>query len=515
MKTRLSLAIASSLLTFCASNVATPDAPETAPQEVASAASTSESSADWRARVTQARAIEDPALRAQAMLELLRAALPDREFRLSGEKHADAVHPDDNQPAPIVNFDPRLNQKTSARPRSGAATRSLQNNFGYYFSRSGVPYVVVGPAALDPRGPVFTQLAVEHEMYHAENHPGDRRSLDDRELETWSHMFVRYFDDIHQYKQRWAPMLAYYRNASPEERVLAIDRLAGYYRATSSADVRTAFEEWIARRKADSASSQLIADLEKAVGVSAPPSQAEAPSQPQPQPQPQPSASEEPLSEWGKKVTAANALEDESAKGASMLALLREALPSHEVVPSGNAHPDQVHPEDNQPAPVVNFDVNLNEKLSYATNAVRLATSRAYYFLGQGTPYVVVGPRVFDPRSPAFTRMQVAHELFHAANHVGDGRPIDDRELETWTHVFVQHFEEIYPFKQRWAPLVQFYERADPGERKASLDKLVQYRASAGPAVRAAFDEWLERRRKDPATADSQLVADVHANVAR
>ena len=500
MKTRLSVILASSLLTFCASPAVTTDAPEAVPQQVGAPAAAPAAADDWRARVTQARAIEDPSLRAQAMLELLRAALPDREFRLSGEKHADAVHPEDNVPAPVVNFDPRLNQKTSARPRSGAATRSLQNNFGYYFSVSGVPYVVVGPAALDPRGPVFTQLAVEHEMYHADNHPGDQRSLQDRELETWSHMFVRYFGDIHQFRQRWAPMFAYYRNASPEERKLAVDRLAGYYQS-ASADVRTAFQEWLTRRKADSAPSTLIADLEAAIGAPAVGTQ--------------PASVSAPVTEWGKKVEAARALEDAAAKADVMLALVREAMASHEVAPSGNAHPEQVHPEDNHPAPVVNFDVRLNEKMSYATNAVRLATSRAYYFLGQGTPYVVVGPGVLDPRSPAFTRMQVAHELFHAANHVGDGRPIEDRELETWTHVFVEHFDEIYPFKQRWAPLVQFYERADPGERKAALDKLVQYRASADAAVRAAFDEWMERRRKDSATADSKLVADVDANIGR
>lgn len=41
-------------------------------------------------------------------------------MRLSGTAHAKQVHPEDNQPAPTVNFDVRLNQKMSAPLRSGA-----------------------------------------------------------------------------------------------------------------------------------------------------------------------------------------------------------------------------------------------------------------------------------------------------------------------------------------------------------------------------------------------------------
>jgi hypothetical protein len=438
MKTTLALFIAA-LLMLCAA--------QTPAQDL-----------EWRKKVTDAKALDEPQ-RSEAMLALVREALQPREVRLAGTTHTDQVHPDDNEPAPIVNFDPRLNQKTSAEPRSGAATRSLQNNFGYYFSFQSKGYVVLGPAALDPRSPMFTRLAAEHELFHAENHVGDPRSHADRELETWTQMLVTFFADVHQFKQQWGPMFSYYEEATADAQKAAIDRLVAYHEA-AGAEVRTAFDEWLARRKADKSSSKLVNDLENARLV---------------------------MAEWGKRITAAKALQGEAEKREAMLALVREALPSHDVRVSGTK---------NEPAPVINFD----ERLEKSGN----------YFLSQGTPYVVLGPKALDPRSPVFTRMIAEHELFHARHHVGDPRPLNDRELETWTHVFVKYFHEVYPFKQRWAPLVSFYEEADPGERKVALDKLVAYhRAPPSAAVRVAFEEWLDRRRKDPKTSSSRLASDL------
>lgn len=225
----------------------------------------------WRTKVTAAKGLDDEAQKREAMLALVREALVGREVRPAGSTHHDQVHPDDNQPAPIVNFDHRLNQKTSARARQDTPTRSLQGNFGYYFSFRGAGYVVIGPAALDPRSPVFTRMAAEHELFHAQKHVGDSRPLAARELETWTQMFVTYFHDVHQFNQRWAPMLAYYDDTEPGERAKAIARLAAYYRtpplddAAAKEKVRTAFAEWLARRKKDTAASALVSDLERAL----------------------------------------------------------------------------------------------------------------------------------------------------------------------------------------------------------------------------------------------------------
>ena len=219
---------------------------------------------DWRARVTAARALDDPSLKKEAMLLLVREALSPHRVELSGEIHPDQVHPSDNKPAPIFNFDLRLNQKTSAQARSGVTPRSLQNNFGYYFSYQGVGYVVLGPAALDPRGPVLTRLAAEHEMFHAGHHVGDPRGGADRELETWTTMFVRFFDEVHQFKQQWRPMLNYYDDATPKEQVAAVQRLI-QYRSAAPAPARAAFDEWMVSRKTDTPSSRFLQDLEQAI----------------------------------------------------------------------------------------------------------------------------------------------------------------------------------------------------------------------------------------------------------
>ncbi|HXG55456.1 MAG TPA: hypothetical protein VNJ03_08780, partial [Vicinamibacterales bacterium] len=166
----------------------------------------------------------------------------------------------------------------SANPE--ASTRSLATNFGYYFTVKGVAYVVLGPAALDPRGPVFTRLSSGHELFHAEHHVGDPRPLEDRELETWTAMFVNYFHDIHPFRQRWAPMVSYYEQANPVEQKIALDKLVAYYRAppasvetkSDSAAVGAAFTDWVARRKkdAETSSSKLVRDLEAAIGSPAP-----------------------------------------------------------------------------------------------------------------------------------------------------------------------------------------------------------------------------------------------------
>ncbi len=241
------------------------------PASTTSAAAVSE----WRDKLTAAKALTDESQRRDALLALMREALKDRDVQLSGTKSPGQVHPDDNRPVPVVNFDINLQNKAAYHANPEAATRSLATNFGYYFTVKGVAYVVLGPAALDPRGPVFTQLSAGHELYHAEHHVGDPRPLEDRELETWTAMFVKYFHDIHPFRQRWAPMVSYYEKANPVEQKIALDKLVAYSRAppsstetkSDSAAVSAAFQDWLARRNKDveTTSSKLVRDLEAAI----------------------------------------------------------------------------------------------------------------------------------------------------------------------------------------------------------------------------------------------------------
>lgn len=243
------------------------------PASTTSAAAVSE----WRDKLTAAKTLTDETARRDALLALMREALKDRDVQPSGTKSAGQVHPDDNRPVPVVNFDVNLQNKTAYSANPEASTRSLATNFGYYFTVKGVAYVVLGPAALDPRGPVFTRLSSGHELFHAEHHVGDPRPIEDRELETWTAMFVKYFHDVHTFRQKWGPLVTYYEQANPVEQKIALDKLVAYYRSppssieskSDSAAVAAAFKDWLARRKkdAETSASKLVRDLETAIAA--------------------------------------------------------------------------------------------------------------------------------------------------------------------------------------------------------------------------------------------------------
>jgi hypothetical protein len=195
-----------------------------------------------------------------------------------------------------------------------------------------------------------------------------------------------------------------------------------------------------------------------------------------------------------------------------MLALVREALTSSglEVRPVGTTSLITIEPEDYQPVPIINFDMNLGEK--------RRNEGTAFFFDYEGEPYVILGPGSLHTRGPVTTRAAVEHELFHARFHLGDPRPLADRELEVWTHVFTTMFHEMYPHKMLWSPLVSFYEDASRVEQQLSLDKLVDYfnnppdppvAPQCAPETRSEFMAWLERRINDEDTSSSQLIHDL------
>ncbi len=220
---------------------------------------------DWSEWVKAVRAMEDPAGRGEALLELLEAALAGtgREIHVAGTHSPEAVHPDDYRPVPALNFDVKLNQKTSRKFTVRTKTRSLKNNAGYYFTHNLVPYVVLGPASIDARDPDLLRMYVDHELYHAEHHVGDRRPLVDRELEAWTRQFRHWFYKIHALRQRWGPLVQYYERAGEEEQGKALAALLDYYRrpptqppaqyvpVSQVADAQAEFEKWLQRRTAD------------------------------------------------------------------------------------------------------------------------------------------------------------------------------------------------------------------------------------------------------------------------
>ncbi len=246
----------------------------------------------WRSSVYASRALPRGTQQSDAMAALVRQALEGsgKRVHIATNTSPDQVAVADLQPAPVVNFDVYLNEKQSAQVTPGTVPRSLANNAGYYFTKDQIPYVVIGPKAIDARGPIFIREYVEHELYHAEHHVGDRRPQAERELDTWTHGFSGHFHRLYPYRMQWGPMLTYYDQSGATARQVALDKLLGYYNSPPSPQVpahcadtvKAEFRGWVEQRLKDSrtASSKLIRDIQAKLGIvvasSAPPASADA-----------------------------------------------------------------------------------------------------------------------------------------------------------------------------------------------------------------------------------------------
>jgi hypothetical protein len=234
----------------------------------------------WSKDVTDAKAAGDAA----AMADLLRTAIAALKRKVVVAKTAagGAVNPSEYQPLPDLNFDVHLNSKRSKPLAPGGATRSLGANYGYWFTDAGKNYVVFGPNALEPESPVFSQMYVEHELFHAAHHAAPARTggtggqgkaptNDEQELETWTQDFLHYFHQLRSFRAGWIPLVGYYEASGATARSAALKLLEGYYTSPPSppidaadvASVQRSFASWVRRRLKDpaTASKQLIQDL--------------------------------------------------------------------------------------------------------------------------------------------------------------------------------------------------------------------------------------------------------------
>jgi hypothetical protein len=237
---------------------------------------------EWSERVKTAKVLVDSEARRDSLFGLTEDALRGTGISLflAGTSSPTAIRPEDFKPVPALNFDVRLNQKSSMKFTATTKTRSLKNDAGYYFTSGGIPYVVLGPYSIDVRDPDLLRMYAEHELYHAHHHVGDRRPLTDRELETWTMQFRHWFFKIRQYRQRWVPLIAYYERASTDAQQRALARLEEYYRnppadrvpSTEVATEQRAFLAWLDRRihDAHTNSSKLIQALQRDLQPSIP-----------------------------------------------------------------------------------------------------------------------------------------------------------------------------------------------------------------------------------------------------
>ena len=130
--------------------------------------------ANWSKDVTDAKTAKDAA----KMAALVETAIASMKKKVVVAKSSPGgnIDPKDYQPLPDLNFDINLNTKKSKPLSSGAAaaaaTRPLAATYGHFFTDGGKTYVILGPNALNDDSPLFTQMHVEHELYHTTHHAG-------------------------------------------------------------------------------------------------------------------------------------------------------------------------------------------------------------------------------------------------------------------------------------------------------------------------------------------------------
>jgi DsbC/DsbD-like thiol-disulfide interchange protein len=231
---------------------------------------------------------------------------------------------------------------------------------------------------------------------------------------------------------------------------------------------------------------------------------------------------------WSEAVDAARALPEGPERREAFVSLARTALDGtgRVLAVAGTQSKTEIVPADYVPVPALNFDVDLNRKtsrrFSAATRVRSLKQNAGYYFTEHRVPYVVLGPLSIDRRDPDFLRMYVHHELYHAEHHVGDKRPLADRELEAWTRQFRYWFFRIRRYHQAWGPMVEYYEHASARAQRKALRELTAYyrrppRELVPPAdvaiVQREFASWLKRRFADKRTRSMKLPHALAANL--
>ncbi|MDX2152675.1 MAG: DUF4157 domain-containing protein [Bryobacteraceae bacterium] len=245
-----------------------------APRAADAACTTPLTGAAWTQAVDAANAHSDENAKRDALANLVRNAVCPLGITVhtATQTHADEVHPDDYQQAPVLNFDIHLHQK-----RRWQSQRVVGEQPGYFFSRGERGWSILGPLAISNDTPLHTRMYAQHELYHSTHHRGSdaQGSAADQELETWTNDFVNYFHQF--YAERvypaFGPLAQYYNNASPEARRRAIDRLAGHFRnpppdVGDADEFRRQFRLWLVRSETRRVelTRQLVTDLRAAIG---------------------------------------------------------------------------------------------------------------------------------------------------------------------------------------------------------------------------------------------------------
>jgi len=241
----------------------------------------------WEQRVNAAKAETDQTKKLAALAQLAQQAV-GKAATVHAVPLGKTLDPSQLKAAPEVNFDLNLNQKQSWPATQNAPTRLLAKNAGYAFSKGADTFIVLGPSALDPKSPLFTEMFVAHELFHVTQHlaPGKRPKRAQtkeeeagEELEAWTNDFTTYFERLYQFRQQWAPLLAYYEDADATHRKASIASIVAFYKAADP-KIQAAVHRWLKRRQAEPAQASLKMVQDLAAALPPPPAKTPAPATP-------------------------------------------------------------------------------------------------------------------------------------------------------------------------------------------------------------------------------------------
>ena len=131
-------------------------------------------------------------------------------------------------------------------------------------------------------------MFVAHELFHVAQHlaPGKRPKRAQtkeeeagEELEAWTNDFTTYFERLFQFRQQWAPLLAYYEDADATHRKASIASIVAFYKAADP-KIQAAVHRWLKRRQAEPAQASLKMVQDLAAALPPPPAKTPAPATP-------------------------------------------------------------------------------------------------------------------------------------------------------------------------------------------------------------------------------------------
>ena len=234
----------------------------------------------WGDRVREAQAETDAKAKRAALIALVQEALTGYTlFIVPDSSSSGPVASKDYQPSPAINFDLHLEDKEHW-PGAGRKGK-LGPRTGYFFSTEGKGYAVIGPRAIEASTPALTKMHADHELFHAVHHVDSDKSFNDRELETWTDAFTRYFHEVHTAGKQWKPLIDYYESATEGAQKKALTALVAYYTNQPEA-IQKALWLWLKRRKKDMADKLLVKHLTGRLVPPTPSSSAPAPAAPPP-----------------------------------------------------------------------------------------------------------------------------------------------------------------------------------------------------------------------------------------